>query len=69
MTKEGDTVKNMHAFCATHDKLADWVRCSILEVDILGKRANIVDFWIRVAEVRWIHGYAMARLILINSIP
>jgi son of sevenless len=51
-TKEGDTVKNMRAFCATHDKLADWVRCSILEVDVLGKRANIVNFWIRVAEVR-----------------
>jgi son of sevenless-like protein len=49
-TKEGDTVKNIQAFCATHDMLADWVKCSILEVDVLGKRANVLDFWIRVAE-------------------
>jgi son of sevenless len=53
MIKEGDTVKNMRAFSATHDRLADWVKCSILEVDTLSKRANIVDLWIRVAEVRW----------------
>lgn len=51
-TKEGDTVKNIQAFCATHDKLVDWVKCSILEVPAVGKRANMVDFWIRVAEVR-----------------
>ncbi len=50
-TKEGDIVKNIQAFCATHDMLADWVKCSILEVDALGKRANVLDFWIRVAEV------------------
>ncbi len=50
--KEGEVVKNIHAFCATHNKLADWVKCSILEVSTLGKRANVVDFWIRVAEVR-----------------
>jgi son of sevenless len=50
--KEGDTVKNIQAFCATHDRLADWVKYSILEVSTLGKRANVVDFWVRVAEVR-----------------
>ncbi|KAH9081817.1 ras GEF [Lactarius deliciosus] len=49
-TKEGETIKNIQAFCATHDRLADWVKCSILEVDALGKRANMLDFWIRVAE-------------------
>ncbi|KAH9968710.1 ras guanine nucleotide exchange factor domain-containing protein [Russula dissimulans] len=48
--KEGDAVKNIQAFCGTHDKLADWVKCSVLEVPALGKRANVVDFWIRVAE-------------------
>jgi son of sevenless len=51
--KEGETVKNIHAFCAIHDKLANWVKWSILEVPVLGKRANVVDFWIRVAEVCW----------------
>jgi len=53
--KEGDTVQNIQSFCAVHDRLADWVRCSILEVDVLGKRANMLDFWIRVAEVRRIN--------------
>jgi son of sevenless-like protein len=48
--KEGDPVKNIYAFCATLDRLADWVKCSILEISVLGKRANVVDFWIRVAE-------------------
>lgn len=50
--KEGDAVKNLQAFCATHDRLADWVKCSVLEVPVLGKRANVLDFWLRVAEVR-----------------
>jgi len=50
--KEGDVVKNIRAFCGTHDKLADWVKHSVLEVPALGKRANVVDFWVRVAEVR-----------------
>jgi len=48
--REGPPVKNMAAFTATYDRLADWVKLSILEVDGLGKRANIVDFWVRVAE-------------------
>jgi son of sevenless len=51
--KEGEAVKNIHAFCAIHDKLADWVKCSVLEAPVLGKRANVVDFWVRVAEVCW----------------
>jgi son of sevenless-like protein len=51
--KEGEAIKNIHAFCAIHDKLADWVKCSILEAPVLGKRANVVDFWVRVAEVCW----------------
>lgn len=41
----------LSAFCSTHDKLAFWVKLSILENDALGKRANTVEFWIRVAEV------------------
>ncbi|KZT27559.1 ras GEF [Neolentinus lepideus HHB14362 ss-1] len=49
-TQTGKTVENLHAFCATHDKLAAWVKTSILETDVLGKRADTVEFWIRVAE-------------------
>ena len=52
--KEGEVVKNIHSFCATHNRLADWVKCSILESAALGKRANLIDFWVRVAEVRCI---------------
>ncbi|KZV69753.1 ras GEF [Peniophora sp. CONT] len=48
--REGPTVAHMAAFTTTYDRLADWVKLSILEVDALGKRATIVDFWIRVAD-------------------
>ena len=27
--KEGEVIKNIYSFCATHDRLADWVKCSI----------------------------------------
>lgn len=49
-TQMGRTVENLHAFCATYDKLAAWVKTSILDTDVLGKRADTVEFWIRVAE-------------------
>ena len=60
--KEGDVVKNIHSFCAAHDRLADWVKCSILEVSVLGKRSNVIDFWTRVAEVRC-NGLVIPRLV------
>jgi len=41
---------NLYVFCSTHDKLAAWVKTSILNNNALGKRADTVDFWIRVAE-------------------
>jgi son of sevenless-like protein len=50
-TQTGKEVEGLHAFCATHDKLAAWVKMSILENDGLGKRSDTVDFWIKVAEV------------------
>lgn len=51
-TQEGSTVFNLRAFCGTHDKLNAWVTRSILETDTLSRRVEIVDFWIKVAEVR-----------------
>ncbi|KAJ7103128.1 ras guanine nucleotide exchange factor domain-containing protein [Mycena belliarum] len=49
-TQTGKIVENLCTFCATHDKLAAWVKSSILTNDALGKRADTVDFWIKVAE-------------------
>lgn len=47
----GDAVANLSALCAIHDKIAAWVKMSVLLHEGLGKRADTVDFWIRVAEV------------------
>ncbi|KAJ7150331.1 ras guanine nucleotide exchange factor domain-containing protein [Mycena filopes] len=49
-TQTGKQVENLCTFCATHDKLAAWVKTSILTNEALGKRADTVDFWIKVAE-------------------
>jgi son of sevenless len=54
-TQTGPTVANLTRFCATHEKLASWVKLSVLNNDALGKRADTVDFWIKVAEVRRQH--------------
>lgn len=50
--RKGETVANLNLFCATHDKLAAWVKHSVLLNDGPGKRADTIDFWIKVAEVR-----------------
>ena len=50
-TQKGETVANLANFCSTHDKLAAWVKLSVLCNDGLGKRADMIDFWIKVAEV------------------
>lgn len=50
--QKGESVKNLISFCATHDKLAAWVKLSILSNDGLGKRADSIDMWIKIAEVR-----------------
>ena len=49
--QKGEPVARLQDFCSTHDKLGSWVKNSILTNDILGKRADTVDFWIKVAEV------------------
>ena len=50
-TRSGPPVANLLAFCSTHDRLAAWVKQSILWTDSLGCRADIIEFWIKVAEV------------------
>jgi son of sevenless-like protein len=51
-TQNGKSVENLHAFCATHDKLASWVKTSILDNETLSRRSDTVDLWIKVADVR-----------------
>lgn len=50
--QRGPEVENLLKFCSTSDKLVAWVKYSILKEDGLGKRADVIDFWIKVAEVR-----------------
>jgi son of sevenless-like protein len=47
----GEAVQNLVAFVSHSNKLANWVKYSILSKDRLGERADSVDKWIRVAEV------------------
>ena len=62
-SQSGEEVKNLLAFCETHDRLATLVKSSILTIDGIMKRAGAIDFWIKVAEVSgfccglscWIH--------------
>ncbi len=50
-TQAGEAVASLIEFCATHDRIAGWVKSSILQNEGLGKRADTIDFWIWVAEV------------------
>jgi len=46
----GRTGGMLHDFTSTHDKLASWVKASILNLPHVAKRAEVVDFWITCAE-------------------
>ena len=47
----GRTGGMLHDFTSTHDKLASWVKMSVLNLPHAAKRAELVDFWITCAEV------------------
>lgn len=49
--QSNEKMANLNTFCGTHEKLASWVKFSILNNEGLGKRADTVDLWIKVAEV------------------
>jgi len=49
-TQTGNEVAKLNAFCSTHDKVGAWVKSSILSNGMLAKRADTIDFWIKVAE-------------------
>jgi son of sevenless len=44
-------VANLATFIALHDKVASWVKQSILWEEDVRSRADLVEFWIKVAEV------------------
>ena len=50
-TQTGRSVANVIIYCGTHDKLGAWVKMSILNQETVGRRADTVDFWVKVAEV------------------
>ncbi|KXN88925.1 Cell division control protein 25 [Leucoagaricus sp. SymC.cos] len=43
-------VANLREFCASHNKVSFWVQVSILTIETMKKRAETVDYWIKVAE-------------------
>ncbi|KDN49041.1 hypothetical protein RSAG8_02394, partial [Rhizoctonia solani AG-8 WAC10335] len=45
-----ETTNDLRAFCATSDRLAGWVKWSVLSLGSSVKRAEAVGTWIRVAE-------------------
>ncbi|KAF8079044.1 ras guanine nucleotide exchange factor domain-containing protein [Lyophyllum atratum] len=49
-SKQASCESNLATFCSTHDKVVAWVKISILGHDALGKRADTIEFWIKVAE-------------------
>ena len=55
----GQGVRRIAEFAAIREKLIGWVKATILEVDGLSRRAHVVDFWIRVAEVGYVYSPAI----------
>ncbi|CUA67465.1 RasGEF domain-containing serine/threonine-protein kinase X [Rhizoctonia solani] len=47
---EEPTINDLRVFCATSDRLAGWVKWSVLSMGSSAKRADAVGTWIRVAE-------------------
>jgi len=47
----GPGTTNLREYCAVHDRVVSWVQKSILDTGVIKKRAEIVDYWIKVADV------------------
>ncbi|KAB5594539.1 RasGEF domain containing protein [Ceratobasidium theobromae] len=45
-----EETNDLRAFCATSDRLAGWVKWSVLGLDTPTRRAEAVSVWVRVAE-------------------
>ncbi|XP_006454234.1 hypothetical protein AGABI2DRAFT_214033 [Agaricus bisporus var. bisporus H97] len=64
-SSKGGNATNLREFCAYHDKLIGWVQKTVLTADFMRKRAEIIDYWIKVAEkCRALHNiFALSALI------
>jgi son of sevenless-like protein len=51
-SSKGPGVIYLTNFISMSDRLATWVKLSILTCESLGKRADMIDHWIKIAEVR-----------------
>ncbi|KAG8788344.1 hypothetical protein FRC15_004927 [Serendipita sp. 397] len=47
---KGPAVANLTNFIETSDRVAAWVKLSVLTCEMLGKRADTIDQWIKIAE-------------------
>jgi len=47
----GGDARNLIAFIGGSDRLAMWVKNTILSCESLGRRADMIDLWIKIAEV------------------
>lgn len=51
------TVAHLSTFVGMYNKIAAWIKHTILNIDTPVKRAHIIDFWIEVAQVRISHSF------------
>jgi len=50
-SQNGPGITNLQEYCGVHDKVVSWVQKSILDIGVIKKRAEAVDYWIKVADV------------------
>lgn len=50
---KGPAVANLNTFCEMSDRVSAWVKHSILTQESLGKRADTISLWIKIAEVSY----------------
>ena len=47
----GPGMTNLREYCAVHDRVVSWVQKNILDIGVIKKRAEAIDYWIKVADV------------------
>ena len=62
-------VNDLKDFCATSDRLAGWVKWSVLSLEGTPKRAEAIEVWIRVAEVSYTYTMWSVRELMVLLMP